>query len=193
MRWRGPCGVLATVLVAALNSYKADRKESRELLRSTCVAFITEVMRVRQLSMTLYDARSDAGSLDDQLKSQLSAALGEALAEAQAYYERLRLTADSIDIQAAARLCNHHAYWLSRVALGIDAAHGVRLDWTEQHNAMTKWLKELHIRVRRELGLKHPDQVYSGRTYGLPNPPAVDQISAGLEHPPSSKSDESTA
>jgi hypothetical protein len=99
------------------------------------------------------------------LESQLNAALGEA----QAQYERLRLTADSIGIQEAARLCNHHAYWLSRVALGLHT------DWTEQHDALMKWLKELHIRVRRELGLKHPDQVYSGRAYGLPDPPPAGQ------------------
>jgi hypothetical protein len=158
-------GVLATVLVAALNTYKADRKENRELLRSTCAAFITEIMRARQASMTLYDAGSDAGSVNDHLESQLNAALGEA----QAQYERLRLTADSIGIQEAARLCNHYAYWLSRVALGLHT------DWTEQHDALMKWLKELHIRVRRELGLKHPDQVYSGRSYGLPDPPPAGQ------------------
>jgi hypothetical protein len=56
-------GVLATVLVAALNTYKADRKENRELLRSTCAAFITEIMRARQASMTLYDAGSTLAAL----------------------------------------------------------------------------------------------------------------------------------
>jgi hypothetical protein len=154
-------GIAAATLANIVGFYRADRKEVRDLVRSICVSFIAEIMKARQASIRLYDEGSRQSREDEQEIS----ALNTALAEGQALYEKLRLTADSMELQEAARLCLHHVYWLSRVGLGTHT------DWTEQHDALWEWLEKLHVRARRELGIKHPENIYRGRSRGLPTPP----------------------
>lgn len=152
-------GVLGTVLVYVLNARLENRKESRRLLRETSVSFITDIMRARQLSMALYDR----GPYPDGPPEAIWTEVNNTLGEAQAGYERLRLIAESVAIQEAARWVVHHAYWLSR------AAGEGRAVWKEEHDGLMERLVDLFREARRELGLKNPDALYTKR--GLPVPP----------------------
>jgi len=150
-------GVLGTALVTLLNTRAEDRRTSREALRSVGTDLLTNLMKIRQLCMEMYDNGYQEEPWDEA---------NRLLGDAQASYERIRIVADLVATQRAARLCVHHCYWLSRSVGKIP-----RGDWQEEHDALQKWMAELVINVRRELGVKHFRSLYMDPREDRPEPP----------------------
>jgi hypothetical protein len=150
-------GVLGTGLVTLLNTRAEDRRTSREALRSVCTDLMANLMRVRQLCMEMYD---------DGYQKELWDEVNRLLGDGQAAYERIRIVADLIATQRAARLCVHHCYWLSRSVGKVP-----RGDWQDEHDALMKWMSELLISVRRELGVRHFGSLYTDPREERPEPP----------------------
>jgi hypothetical protein len=154
-------GVLGTTLGTLLNTRAEDRRTSREALRAVCTDFMTNLMRIRQLCMEMYDDGYQKERWDET---------NRLLADAQAAYERFRIVADLTETQKAARLCVHHGYWLSR-----SVGQNPRGDWQEEHDALSKWINALLISVRRELGVRHFWSLYAAPREDLPPEPPVKQ------------------
>jgi hypothetical protein len=151
-------GVLGTVLADLVRASREHRNLARNALRVVCSDFTAQIARVRRYSIQL--RREPQGPLYQETWQQLQATF----TEARAYYERLLITADSVAIQEAARHVVHYAYYMSR------AAHMEMTGFAEAQAEMFSWSTRLYIEVRRELGVKHPRNVYEDPSGGLPIP-----------------------
>ncbi len=118
---------------------------------------MTNLTRVRHLCMEMYE---------DGYQEELWDEANRLLADASAAFQRFRLVADLVATQKAARLCVHHCYWLSR-----SVGKNPQGDWHEEHDALMKWMTDLLINVRRELGVKHFRSLYMDPREDRPEPP----------------------
>jgi hypothetical protein len=103
---------------------------------------------------------------DDGYQEELWDETNHLLADAQATYEQFRIVANLVTTQKAARLCAHHCYWLSR-----SVGKNPRGDWQEEHDALNKWMAELLMNVRRELGVREFRSLYMDPSEDRPEPP----------------------
>jgi hypothetical protein len=152
-------GILGTVLVDAVRARREARRQNQEALRTVCSDFMAQVARVRRYSFALRDAlREESQNQETWLVIQT------AFIEVRAYYERLLLTADSLATQEAARHVVHFVYWMSR------AANREITGFDDCENELHNWNAKLYAEVRRELGLRHPGNVYKDPPGGLDIP-----------------------
>jgi hypothetical protein len=150
-------GILGTVLADAMRARREARRRNQEALRTVCSDFMAQVARVRRYSMAL---REEPQNQETWLVIQ------SAFIEVRAYYERLLITTDSFATQEAARHVVHFVYWMSR------AAHNKITGFDDCENELRDWAANLYAEVRRELGLRHPDDVYKDPPGGL-NVPGI--------------------
>jgi hypothetical protein len=148
-------GILGTVLVDMVRARRDDRSRSQVALRDACSDFAAQVARVRRYSLRLRR---------EPQNHEFSSLLETAFTEARAYYERLFITAESLATQEAARHVIHFTNLMVRAA-GME-----RTGFLEAETQMFNWSARLYAEVRRELGLKHPDNVYKDPSDGLPMP-----------------------
>lgn len=150
----GLIGVLGTVLAEGIRARRADRLAARDALRLVCSQFTTDVARVRRLSLLLKKRPADA----DLEKKRLQ----DAFTDARGGYERLLITVESLAAQRAARHVVHYA------AQMMFAAIEDRDDFAAAHQATLDWAVTLYAEVRRELGLRNADEVFSAPIGSLP-------------------------
>jgi hypothetical protein len=100
-------GVLGTALVDALRSRRDDRGRSKEALRTVASDFTAQVARVRRYSIGCADQPEAYDTVWPRIEA--------AFAEARAYYERLRITSESMAVQEAARYVIHFTYGMTRL------------------------------------------------------------------------------
>ncbi len=100
----GVLGTFLTQWTAARNETLSDR---RVVLRQSCVDFTSAVARSRRLSLDLRSNPEDGA---------LWGRIDQALTDGRTSYERLRITAESMEVQSAARYALHYAYRMARTA-----------------------------------------------------------------------------
>lgn len=143
-------GVLGTALAEVMRSRREQQRLRLEALRLTCADFISAITRVRVMAFDVYRHR-----LDDDLRTRVREAHGEA----RIHYERLRLLTESRPVQEAARYALRHAWSLilrcegrpPRAEEGDRGALGLLYDT----------LSALLVETRRELGLRHANDVFA--------------------------------
>lgn len=157
-------GILGTLLADIVRARRDDRSRSQEILRAACADFNAQIGRLRRYCLQLKSRPGDKDAL---------ATVESAFIEARANYERLLLSAESVATQEAARYVIHYVFWMTR------AANMERTGFYEAEPEMYDWSAKLRVEVRRELGLKHADDVYKETPRGLPEP------GVGIEESPS--------
>jgi hypothetical protein len=148
-------GIIGTLLTDIIRGRREDRTRSQEALRAVSSDFAAQIGRIRRYCLQLLYHPEDQGA---------RSTLDGAFTEARANYERLLLTADSVATQEAARYVIHYTFWMTR------AANKERTGFYEAEAEMFSWSAKLRAEVRRELGLKHPDNVFKDIPRGLPEP-----------------------
>jgi hypothetical protein len=143
-------GTVGTLLADALRDRRADRRDQRKALRATCADFTSAIARMKQAGFDL-----DVGGDPEQVRNRFDAAHSNA----RALYEALRLTSNSVTAQEAARLAIRYALGYWQVMSGFDP----RPDEVDQGPLaeLTKQMDVLYVAVRRELGIKDPESLYS--------------------------------
>ena len=150
-------GVLGTVLTTTVGARSEDRRAAKTALRAVCSSFAAEAARVRRLSIELL-RRPDDTLLHERVE--------DALTGARAAYEQLRLISESYGAQEAASHIVHYANWM------FWAARGKREGFAEAQVEFHNWSRRLYSEIRRELGLRKPDDVYTDHVTGFPAPTA---------------------
>jgi hypothetical protein len=141
-------GVLGTLGVELTRSRAAGVLSQREALRRACADFTAAVARMINLTIELK-------KIADTEQINL---MRETHREARMHYERLRLVAVSHDTQKAGRYALRYAYGLLRLAEGKlpredEQERGPRM-------LLQDSLMVLYVEVRREIGLRHAEDVY---------------------------------
>ena len=142
-------GVLGTLATEFSRARTEDSRSRRETLRLTCADFTSAVTRMRGL----------ARQVKEQSENPVPRAmLREVTLDARVYYERLRLTSTSRDVQKAGRYALRYAYGIARRAEGMPP----RDDELERDPILLThdWLLELYAVVRRELGVPNPNGIF---------------------------------
>ena len=142
-------GVLGTLAVELVHARTENLQARREALRLACADFTTAVALMRNLAIEVMKGPGD---------NELTISLNEAHREARASYERLRLTAASLEVQASGRCVLRYAYGLLRQAEGKPP----REDELDRGPLMMLHdsLIALYAGVRREIGTPHAEDVY---------------------------------
>jgi len=154
-------GILGTMVVDTVRERREARRRNQEALRTVCSDFMAQVARVRRYSFALRD---------EPQNQETWLLIRSAYTEARAYYERLLITADSLSTQKAARNVLHFVYWMSRTA------HRNITGFDESANALHDWTAKLYAEVRRELDLRHPDDVYKEPPGGFGTPDWIGEL-----------------
>lgn len=146
-------GVLGSVLVDIIHERRGVKHRNQGELRIICSEFNSQVTRVRR----------NLGRLRHEPQNESIWELVEAsFTEARSHHERLLITSELIATQEAARHVLHFIYWM------IQAQRTHSNDLEECRVECNKWQRRLYIEVRRELGVKHPTNVYLERFYHSP-------------------------
>jgi len=142
-------GILGTLATELVRTRTANVRTRQEALRLASADFTASVARIWNLSIEL---KRKAGDVE------LTQSMHEAHRDARVYYERLRLTAVSRDIQESGRRVLRYAYGLLRQAEGQPPREDeqARGPLIMLHDS----LMTLYAQVRRELGIPHANEVY---------------------------------
>jgi hypothetical protein len=142
-------GVLGTLAVELVHARTENLQARREALRLACADFTTAIALTRNLAIEVM--KGPGGN-------ELTISLNEAHREARAHYERLRLTAASLEVQTSGRRVLRYAYGLLRQAEGKPPREDERDrgPLLMLHDSLIA----LYAGVRREIGTPHPEDIY---------------------------------
>jgi hypothetical protein len=147
-------GSLTTIAVELMKSRSQRDQHRNELVRVACAELTSTLAQIDLYSSAVRDSvRRDAAIQR----------LGELQVEARAKYETLRLVLDSKETQESGRMALRHAWAMWQQAVtGVDPRAGEYDDdpWHRYHHE----LRNLLVGVRRELGLRHPEDVFEEPT-----------------------------
>ena len=137
-------------MTGVLLSKREDRRRERDSLRETCADFTAAIARMRFLAAQIHLYGPDA---------DLDARMRQAHEEATVGCERLKLLMTSLAAQEAARYAVRYALglWLQvqgREPRPDERERGPLLELNDR-------LRDLYIAVRRELGVAHPEDVFT--------------------------------
>lgn len=140
-------GVLGTLAVELARNRAEDTRSRREALKLASADFTAAVTRITNLALNSRDP--------DVARINL---MYETHREARICYERLRLMAESREVQEAGRHVLRHAFGLLREAESLpprqdELERGPRL-------LLNDWLMKFYVAVRREIGIPHPENIY---------------------------------
>ena len=159
-------GVLTAVLTPMLTARGMAHRDDRDYLRSAYSDLMTNCRDLRATANRLFQEGFDGSRPEHQEQR----ALGVRLAGlSDACVERLQIAADDSKTQFAARRCAHFTYWLFKISVGEGG------EWTPEyaHDQVKDAIADLQVCVRRELGRRHPEQIYLDPPGGLPMPPGA--------------------
>ena len=155
----GLIGASAAILgagVAGVTSFAIEGRRSRENaeeahraeLRRACSDFTAAIARIRSGSYAL--------SSDPAARSVISSGMDEA----RAGCERLRILVNDSATQHSARMALRHAFAIWKLAeTGNDPRAG-QYPGKNPHTRLREELTKLYVGVRRELGVKSPEDVF---------------------------------
>ena len=129
--------------------YKADY---RAQLRSACVTHASNLSRYESAAQR---AGADSGNTDKR------AALDDIRDETRVSTELVRLLANSIALQEAARLALRHVYAVSEVSHGRPDPRAEEYHQVRPYARFRDEFKKFLIESRRELGLENPEDVFA--------------------------------
>jgi hypothetical protein len=140
-------GALGTLTVELARNRTENVRARREALLLACADFTTAVARTLNLALN-YEPPDD---------TQINK-MREAHQEARICYERLRLTAASLEVQEAGRHVLRYTFGVIRQAEG----RSPRNDELERGPVMLyqDWLMTLYVKVRQEIGVPQAQGVY---------------------------------
>lgn len=142
----GLIGILSTIITDILRTRREQSSRRSESLREVSANFTSQISRTRRYSLTIRHERR---------AEEFWPLWDAAFTEARSCYELLLITAESISVQRAARHVLHYAFWLGQAARSDE-----RGSFKKCHDELAGWSANLSAEVRRELGLKNPDDVY---------------------------------